>query len=120
MNQYSKEQALLNLSINSWGFYYTKLLKFNQLRGWYNYSNNIGGTVITAIRNSSSLSLPHKIILRIAMKNFTSRILILIVLAVFSKNSAQAQSALNPADSVYDYDSLHKPVQPQYGQIGKW
>ncbi|MFL5772284.1 MAG: carbohydrate-binding protein, partial [Flavisolibacter sp.] len=120
MNQYSMEQALLILSIISWGFYYTKSLKFNQVRGWYNYSNYTGGTVITAIRNSSSLSLPHKIILRIAMKNFTSRILLLIVLAVFSKNSAQAQSVLNPADSVYDYDSLHKPVQPQYGQIGKW
>ena len=31
-----------------------------------------------------------------------------------------AQSVLNPSDSIVEYDPTNPPVQPPYGQIGKW
>ncbi len=33
---------------------------------------------------------------------------------------ANAQSVLNPSDPVLNYDSLNKPTQPAWGEIGKW
>ena len=37
-----------------------------------------------------------------------------------SRTSSFAQSVLNPADTIVEYDSTNPPVQPPYGQIGKW
>ncbi|MBS1745373.1 MAG: fibronectin type III domain-containing protein [Bacteroidetes bacterium] len=42
-----------------------------------------------------------------------------ILIAAF-ENTTQAQSVLDPNDPVIDYDSLNPPVQPPWGQIGKW
>lgn len=45
-------------------------------------------------------------------------ILVLIIISTF--NNSNAQSVLNPADSVVTYNSAKPPAQPTYGQIGKW
>src|SRR6478609_2805348 len=36
------------------------------------------------------------------------------------QNNLFAQSVLNPNDPIVEYDSLNPPVQPPFGQIGKW
>ncbi len=55
------------------------------------------------------------------MKNSTRIFsLSLIVLLAFFGHIVQAQSVLNPTDSVYTYNSAAPPTQPAYGTIGKW
>ena len=44
----------------------------------------------------------------------------LIVALTSLVNPLFAQSVLNPADTVVNYDSTHLPTQPAYGSIGKW
>src|SRR6187431_2409769 len=99
MNQYSIDQALVLILALSWGFYYTKSLNSILVRGWYNYSYYTGDTVNTTIGKSVPLFLPLYLILRIAMKNFTNRVLVLIFLLIICDKSLNAQSVLNPADS---------------------
>ncbi len=42
------------------------------------------------------------------------------ILVTTLKNTLNAQSVLDPNDPVIDYDPLNPPVQPPWGQIGKW
>ena len=44
----------------------------------------------------------------------------LIVALTSLVNPLLAQSVLNPADVVVNYDSTHLPAQPAFGSIGKW
>jgi predicted esterase len=46
----------------------------------------------------------------------------LLVICVYAnlQNTSFAQSVLKPTDSVAEYDPGNPPVQPPYGQIGKW
>ena len=122
MNQSSFEIMIQVFLISViWGFYYTILFKCFQIRAWYNYSSIQPGRMITTERsNPLRLYSSYFLILPIAMKNFTKRIFFFLFILGFFQIAARAQSILNPADSVYDYDSAHKPVQPFYGQIGKW
>ncbi|HEV7620814.1 MAG TPA: carbohydrate-binding protein, partial [Flavisolibacter sp.] len=52
--------------------------------------------------------------------NFTKHSFILFVLLGLSIHPLLAQSVLNPADPLITYNPKSKPVQPAYGQIGKW
>lgn len=45
---------------------------------------------------------------------------LLLYFAVFCQKQTAAQSVLNPNDSVVEYDPSNPPVEPPYGQIGKW
>jgi hypothetical protein len=54
------------------------------------------------------------------MRNFTTFFLALIATVFCISSTAYSQSVLNPTDSVITYDSIHPPVQPAWGQIGKW
>ncbi|MBS1659465.1 MAG: fibronectin type III domain-containing protein [Bacteroidetes bacterium] len=55
------------------------------------------------------------------MKIFTRYVLSLsIVLATVFGQSALAQSVLNPADAIVNYNSAAPPTQPAWGTIGKW
>jgi hypothetical protein len=55
------------------------------------------------------------------MKKFT-RIIAVTFLVAFglSFGKSNAQSVLNPADSVYTYDSNNPPLNRPLAQIGKW
>ena len=53
------------------------------------------------------------------MKTFALKVL-LIGLSFLFLHSAQAQKMLDPTDTLVNYDSLHPPVQPPAGKIGKW
>ncbi|HET6255321.1 MAG TPA: hypothetical protein VFE32_14670 [Puia sp.] len=53
------------------------------------------------------------------MKTFALKVL-LVGLSLFFLHSVQAQKMLDPTDTLVNYDSTHKPVQPAYGKIGKW
>lgn len=46
--------------------------------------------------------------------------LLLAYLCAGFPNNASAQSVLNPADTIVEYDPGNPPVQPTFGQIGKW
>src|SRR5215207_3496823 len=52
------------------------------------------------------------------MKN--ARTFCLALLFASLSNSLYAQSVLNSSDPVVTYDSLNKPAEPAWGQIGKW
>ncbi len=73
------------------------------------------------------IGLPHPLKLYI-MKIFTKVIpvLLLVLVALFGIQTADGQSILNPADSVYTYNSsaaagsVTNPNQPAGGTIGKW
>ncbi len=54
------------------------------------------------------------------MRKFTQTIFLAIALSGFLLPVANGQSVLDPADPVINYDSTNKPVQPAWGQIGKW
>ncbi len=45
---------------------------------------------------------------------------LLLYFAVFCQKQSAAQSVLNPNDPVVEYDPSNPPVEPPYGQIGKW
>ena len=45
---------------------------------------------------------------------------LLLYFAVFCQKQTAAQSILNPNDPVVEYDPSNPPVEPPYGQIGKW
>jgi predicted esterase len=51
---------------------------------------------------------------------FRTVVSISMVMTFLFAASAHAQSILNPADPLITYDSLNPPVQPAWGQIGKW
>src|SRR5579872_931208 len=53
------------------------------------------------------------------MKTFTLKVL-LAGLFFLSLQSVRAQKMLDPNDTLVNYDTAHPPVQPPYGQIGKW
>jgi hypothetical protein len=55
------------------------------------------------------------------MRRLTTGIaLTFLMIAGLSFQPVSAQSVLNPADPVITYDSLNKPVEPAWGQVGKW
>ncbi|SFQ52784.1 fibronectin type III domain-containing protein [Parafilimonas terrae] len=45
---------------------------------------------------------------------------LLLYFAVFCQKQTAAQSVLDPNDPVVEYDPSNPPVEPPYGQIGKW
>lgn len=45
---------------------------------------------------------------------------LLLYFAVFCQKQTAAQSVLNPNDPIVEYDPSNPPVEPPYGQIGKW
>ena len=53
------------------------------------------------------------------MKTFTLKV-ILVGLSFLFLHSVQAQKMLDPSDTLVNYDSMHRPVQPAFGKIGKW
>jgi 5-hydroxyisourate hydrolase-like protein (transthyretin family)/predicted esterase len=54
------------------------------------------------------------------MKNFTKFVLVMMCYAFAFQTEANAQTVLDPNDPIVNYDSLNPPVQPAWGQIGKW
>ncbi len=114
------------MSLMMWGFYYSISLKNKLFQAWYNYSCSRNRRMNINEYSAPSLFLSSELLmLRIAMKNLTKHLLILFVATLCFQKPSQGQiilnqSMLNPTDSVMDYDSLNKPVQPFYGQIGKW
>src|SRR4051812_17139297 len=54
------------------------------------------------------------------MRNFTRVAILLVAIITGSFQIVWAQSALNPNDPIITYDPSKPPVQPAYGQIGKW
>ena len=53
------------------------------------------------------------------MKTFTLKVL-LVGISILSLQSVRAQKMLDPNDTLVNYDQNNPPVQPPYGQIGKW
>src|SRR5580765_2016552 len=47
-------------------------------------------------------------------------ILLTVIAFITFENRTDAQSVLDPNDPVITYNSANPPVEPPYGQIGKW
>ncbi|MFL5741581.1 MAG: carbohydrate-binding protein [Flavisolibacter sp.] len=54
------------------------------------------------------------------MRHFAKLFLLVLVNTSLFSFCAQSQSILDPTDPVITYDSTNPPVQPPWGQIGKW
>src|SRR5947209_3880788 len=54
------------------------------------------------------------------MRHFAKLFLFVLVNTSLFCFCARSQSILDPTDPVINYDSTHPPVQPPFGQIGKW
>jgi large repetitive protein len=52
------------------------------------------------------------------MRCFTR--IIALALIIFTASVAQAQSVLDPSDTIVTYNSTNPPTEPAWGQIGKW
>src|SRR5882762_1658208 len=48
------------------------------------------------------------------------KLLLILILAVSFVQAVNAQSVMDPSDSVVTYNAASPPTQPPSGQIGKW